>query len=73
MYVVYILYSEKPDCCYIGFTGDSITERLKKHLASHKGFTRSGTDWKVVYTEEYSNKKDAMLREKKIKAGKVKQ
>ena len=72
MYIVYILYSAKLDRYYIGFTGDSLTGRLKKHLANHKGFTRLGDDWQVVYTEEYGNKIDAMLREKKIKSWKSK-
>ena len=72
MYVVYILYSAKLDRYYIGFTGDTMNGRLKKHLAYHKGFTGTGKDWKVVHTEEYSNKKDAMLREQQIKNWKSK-
>jgi putative endonuclease len=70
MYTVYILYSAELDRYYIGFTSDSITTRLKKHLANHKGFTGKKTDWQVVYTEEYAEKKEAMTREKKIKSWK---
>jgi len=67
MYTVYILYSSTLDRYYIGFTGSIIITRLKKHLANHRGFTGIVKDWKVVYTEEFQNKKDAMLREKEIK------
>lgn len=72
MYIVYILYSAKLDRYHIGFTGDTMSSRLKKHLASHKGFTRTGNDWEVVYIEEYISKKDAILREKQIKSWKSK-
>ena len=67
MYTVYILYSPKLERYYIGFTEGLIITRLKKHLANHRGFTGIAKDWEVVYTEEYKNKKDAMLREKEIK------
>ncbi len=67
MHTVYILYSGLLDRYYIGFTGDTIESRLKKHLAKHKGFTGKQSDWKVVYTEMLDNKPAAMKREKEIK------
>jgi putative endonuclease len=70
MYTVYILYSAELDRYYIGFIGDFIAVRLKKHLTNHKGFTGKKADWKVVYTKEYIEKKDAILMEKKIKSWK---
>jgi len=36
MYIVYILCSINKDRYYIGFTGDEIQERLRKHNSNHK-------------------------------------
>ena len=51
---------------YIGYTSD-LKRRLNEHLTS-KGakFARNG-DWRLVYYEAYSSKKDAMTRENKLK------
>ena len=70
MFTVYILHSTKKDRFYIGYTGDLITERLRKHNSKHKGFTGNDADWKVVHTEQYPIKSEAMAREKQIKAWK---
>ena len=67
MFTVYILYSALIDRYYIGFTGDALESRLKKHVANHNGFTGKQTDWKIVYTESYDNKQSAMKREREIK------
>ncbi len=66
MYAVYILYSEKLNKYYIGFTSD-INDRLCKHNRAHKGFTSRGQPWKVVYTENYLSKEEAMVRVKELK------
>jgi len=39
MYKVYILFSEIKNRFYIGFTGDDINNRLRKHNSNHKGYT----------------------------------
>ena len=39
MFKVYILYSETKNKYYVGYTRDSITERIRKHNSNHKGFT----------------------------------
>ena len=70
MYTVYIIYSATLDRYYIGYTGDLMVTRLRKHLANHKGFTGKQADWTVVYTEDYLNKKEAMQRERQIKSWK---
>ncbi len=67
MYTVYILYSPLKDRYYIGFTGDKMEERLRKHNTDHKGFTGKVADWKIVHTETYNLKPIAMLREREIK------
>jgi len=70
MAFTYILYSKILDRYYIGSTDISLEARLKKHLSNHKGFTGRAKDWLLVYTEEYSDKQDALIREKQIKAWK---
>jgi putative endonuclease len=70
MFTVYILYSEKYRKIYIGFTSDLI-ERFKSHNSfAIKGYTIKFRPWKVVHTEMFENKADAMKREKQLKAGK---
>ena len=69
MYTVYILYSEKLDKYYIGFSSD-VTDRVIKHNRSNKGFTSTGKPWIMVFSEVFSEKKVAMQREKQLKSWK---
>jgi putative endonuclease len=66
-FTVYILHSAILDKFYIGCTSDIPLERLRKHLSDHKGFTSRAKDWMIVYTEVFSEKKEALNREKEIK------
>jgi putative endonuclease len=66
-YIVYIIYSASLNKFYVGYTGDEMNVRLKKHNANHKGFTGRNADWMIKYTEEFETKYDAMKREKEIK------
>ena len=70
-YYVYILYSKLLDKYYVGSTTD-ISERLKKHLNNHKGFTARAKDWELKYKEQYETKPEALKRELKIKNWKSK-
>ncbi|MDX1761071.1 MAG: GIY-YIG nuclease family protein [Christiangramia sp.] len=65
-FFVYILFSQSLDRYYIG-SSHNIESRLIKHLQAHKGFTSRAKDWKIVYKENYSNKKLALKREKEVK------
>ncbi|WP_445298479.1 GIY-YIG nuclease family protein [Lacibacter sp. H407] len=69
-YTVYILYSISFDKYYVGYTGDIIAERLRRHNSNHNGFTGGSGDWIVKYTECFNNKQDAIQREKEIKSKK---
>jgi putative endonuclease len=71
MYFVYIIYSQKLDKYYIGFTAD-IEDRIVKHNRNSKGFTNSGKPWILVYSESFESKNEAMGREKQLKAWKNK-
>jgi putative endonuclease len=44
MYTVYIIYSEKLDKYYIGFSSN-VGERLLKHNRKSKGFSNAGRPW----------------------------
>jgi putative endonuclease len=67
LHAVYILFSEKKNQFYVGFTSDTLENRLRKHNSNHKGFTGKCGDWTIVYTERFNNKKMAMDRESEIK------
>ena len=67
MWYVYILFSETKDKYYVGYTGDSLEERIRKHNSNHKGFTGKTGDWIIIYKEEFSNLENARKREMEIK------
>ncbi len=64
---VYILYSQKLDKYYTGYTCDVLEKRILKHNSNHKGFTGGKGDWVLVYQEEFEGQSLAMAREKEIK------
>ncbi len=64
---VYILFSTKMNKYYIGYTGDELNERIRKHNSNHKGFTGHNGDWVLKYQELYSSKVEAIKREQQIK------
>jgi len=68
-YFVYILQSEKDGTFYIGSSQDPF-HRLKKHNAPHKGYTSKKQPWKIVYSEKFEEKQDALIRERFLKAQK---
>ena len=70
MYIVYVLFSSLKDSYYIGYTGDELSERVRKHNTNHRGFTGKTGDWTVVYQESFDNKQAAINREKMVKGWK---
>ncbi len=71
-YLTCILFSASRNKFYIGSTGDSIEERIRKHNSNHAGFTGQANDWHLVYKEEFADKSMAFKREKKLKGWKSK-
>ena len=66
---IYILFNKRNGTLYTGVTSD-----LKKRIYEHKnklteGFTSKYDVDKLGYYEEYNNIKNAIEREKQIKAG----
>ncbi|AEA44521.1 Excinuclease ABC C subunit domain protein [Fluviicola taffensis DSM 16823] len=66
MFYTYILYSSSKDKFYIG-SSENPPERLKKHNNKNKGFTNQTHDWKIVFTQGFDTRAEAMAFEKKIK------
>ena len=70
MFTVYVLYSEKHNKIYVGYTSN-IDQRLLSHNELEtKGFTLRYRPWKLIYTEVFSEKSNAMKREKQLKTAK---
>ena len=68
MYYVYILSNWNNKVLYVGFTNN-----LKRRIYEHKnktidGFTSRYNVNKLVYYEEYSDVKQAIIREKRLKS-----
>jgi putative endonuclease len=59
MHYVYILKKRKDGEIYIGYT-DNLKRRIKEHNAGNNV-------WELVYYEAYKARKDASLREKRLK------
>jgi putative endonuclease len=72
IYFVYILQSEKDESFYIGYSAN-LTQRLEKHNSSKTGYTSTKKPWKLVYSEKFDNKTDAIQREKFLKRQKNKE
>jgi putative endonuclease len=70
MALFYILYSLSLDRYYIGHTTEAVSERLRKHLSAHGGWTARAKDWRVVYSEEHYSKSEAYRRELEVKGWK---
>ena len=69
MFTVYVLYSEKYNKHYVGYTSD-LESRLKSHneLAT-KGYTIRYRPWKLIHSETFGTKQSAMSRERWFKSG----
>ena len=68
-FVVYVLFSEKFNKHYTGFTSNLIFRFHSHNFYSKTGFTKKYRPWKVVYVEFFSSKSAAMQREKYLKSG----
>jgi len=66
MWYVYILYSNKINRYYVGYT-DDLDWRLERHNKGWGKYTKRGIPWKLVYSETCNFKTEAIRREKEIK------
>jgi len=67
MYITYILQSQSNQKYYIGYTED-LEQRLSRHNRGLVRSTKSGTPWRVIYTEKFNTKSEAYKREQQIKS-----
>ena len=68
MFVVYVLYSSAYDKIYIGFTSDLEKRVLSHNQLATKGWTVKFRPWKVIHTESFGSKSEALHREKQLKS-----
>jgi putative endonuclease len=66
MFYVYILKSKLDGTYYKGFTED-FHRRLEDHNAGLSKYTSSKMPWEMIYVEAHPDKKQAIIREKKLK------
>ncbi|MEA2031314.1 MAG: GIY-YIG nuclease family protein [candidate division Zixibacteria bacterium] len=67
MFIVYVIISEE-GYRYTGFTSD-IKKRIDQHNSGISRWTKRGTNWQLVYSEQFSNKTEALQRERWLKSG----
>ena len=65
-YTVYILQSKKDGTFYIGFTSN-IEQRLEYHNGGKSRYTSRKMPWKLVYSEIFKTRTEAVRREKFLK------
>ncbi len=68
MYTTYVLYSKKFDKIYIGMTSNLEQRFLSHNELSKKGWTIKFRPWEIIYKEEFTEKNEAMQREKELKS-----
>jgi putative endonuclease len=67
-YFVYVIKSEE-GYYYTGMT-ENVERRLSEHNTKTKPFwTKRGTNWEVIYLEEFEGREEAMKRERWMKSG----
>ena len=64
---VYVIYSVDFDKIYIGITSN-LEKRIFAHNHLPKGWTKSFRPWKLIYTEEFEEKPQALQRENELKS-----
>ena len=70
-YYVYIIQSQKDQSYYIGYT-QGLEKRLMDHNRGRGRYSSRKSPWNLVYSEEVNTKKEAIIREKRIKRWKSK-
>ena len=69
MYYTYVLRSLKNSKRYVGYTSKIPTERLKGHNKGDNTWTKQNRPFKLIYSEVYTTKTEAIKRERFLKSG----
>ncbi len=67
MFWIYIIQSLESQKYYIGQT-NNIKERLAYHNKGRNKYTKSDRPWRLVYKEKFTNRAEAIKREKYLKS-----
>ncbi len=68
-FTVYVLFSFENNTLYTGFTSNIIKRYHDHNFNNTAGYTIKYRPWVVLYSEIYTVKKDALIREKYLKTG----
>jgi putative endonuclease len=69
MYYVYIIYSQKLDRYYIGYS-ENLAKRLLEHNSGASTYTSKAQDWELKYQIPFNSREEALREEKRIKGKK---
>ncbi len=69
MFTVYVLKSVSNGKRYVGYTSKSVNDRLNEHLSGTNPWTRRNGPLKIVHTESFEDKTEAIRREHFLKSG----
>jgi len=69
MFFVYIIYSQKLDRYYVGYTSD-LDSRIAEHNTGISSYTSKAADWIMKYHEKFTSREEAMAIERIIKSKK---
>ena len=67
MVFVYVIRSLSSGRLYVG-QAVNVEQRLKDHNSGKSKYTSAFLPWKVIYTEEFFDRKTARIREKYLKS-----
>jgi len=66
MFYLYVLKSFVDNKLYIGYTND-LNRRFSEHNSGQNLSTKPRAPFELIYYEAYKSKKDAVIRERKLK------
>ena len=70
MYFVYVIFSDSVKKKYTGHT-ENLERRLFEHNNGLLGkFTKGKGPWRLIHSEEFQSREEAVRREKELKSGK---
>ncbi len=69
MFTVYVLVSKTTGMRYVGQTSN-LPQRLVAHNNGDSRYTKNRGPWKLIYSERYTTRTEAIIREKYLKTGK---
>ncbi|KKR03660.1 MAG: Excinuclease ABC C subunit domain protein [Parcubacteria group bacterium GW2011_GWF2_39_13b] len=72
MFYVYVIWNKQREKIYVGYTGN-LKSRLDRHNkllpTRSKSFTcKNSGNWKLIYSENFKIRKEAMIRERQLKS-----